>query len=395
MYTVQVADEKELQLIGKYIVGLYRMNYFVVAGYVAANTFESIINIFLESQGKLKFQCETHECLHEKIKSLNISNVNRDFNLEITYGSLITLKDTRNDIVHGFIRDIKSLKIKQIVEFIWNVVSIEIDEAEMDIDLINLKTAQYWVRDFEVITDSESPKINNNNKIQVKDFLDLYKMRHRFLELEHFLDGNKRLGKLKKYSIDSVSAVNPTSAYVWLAIVDDHKRSRKKIFGPSVSILATPLDIRIYLDFGGFAFDYRKKYFEFLRTYDFGSLDIDKKELYIFDIDWYSFLIEKQSFNTYIQNPMFNQKIKDASELLDREDQSVPLSWNKLLIGYIINRQSIQDNGLEYNEMWEKIKYITYLYDEFMRAIGEESTIKIVAKVSDDKLNDLKNKFSM
>ena len=395
MYTVQVPDQKELQLIGKYIIGLYRMNYFVVSGYVAANTFESIINVFLKSQGKLKFQCETHECLHEKIKSLNISKVNHDFNLDITFGTLITMKDTRNDIVHGFIRDIKSAKIKQMVEFIWSVVNPEKDESEIDIDLINLRTAQYWVRDFEVITDSEPSKINNNNKIQVEDFLDLYKMRHRFLELEHFLDGNKRLGKLKKYSIDNVSAVNPTSAYVWLAIVDDHKRSRKKISGPSISILATPLDIRIYLDFGGFAFDYRKKYFEFLRTYDFEFLEIDREELYIFDIDWYSFVTEKQSFNTYIKDPIFKQKVKDASELLDREDQSVPLSWNKLLIGYIIDRKSIQSNGLEYNEIWQKIKYITNLYDEFQSVIGEETTIKIVPKISDNKLDDLKNKFSI
>ena len=130
MYTVRVPNQEELQLIGKYVVGLYRMNYIIVASYVSANTFESIINVFLKSQDKLKFQSEKDELLSEKIKSLNINRVNNDFNLDITFGSLIELKDIRNEIVHGFVRDIESRKIKHLIEFIWNVVRIEIDKRE-------------------------------------------------------------------------------------------------------------------------------------------------------------------------------------------------------------------------------------------------------------------------
>lgn len=391
-HKIPVPDQEDLNLIGKYIAGLYRLNYFVVAGYVAANTFESIINIFLEDQGKLDFLCETQKCLDKKIRTLDTSILKKQFNIYESIDDLIDIKYIRNDITHGFIRDIEKEKIQKLVEFVWKVTKIS---DELELDLIDLKTAQYWVRDFEVITAKNSDKgkfSHGDREITKSDFLDLYKMRHRFLEIEAFLDTTKRLGKYPKYKVDNVSAVNPTSAYVWLAIVDAKTKSRKKIFGPSISILATPVDFRIYLDFGGFAFDDRKRYYQFLQSFDSKKLDIDKDDLYIFDIDWYAFFGEKFSYEKYVDSPRLKEKAEENIQFLKKDNRQAPLSWNKLLIGYVYDREELPEQKLDFDTVWHKVENIIKLYEYFHEVVEELETPKPKHSYGNDTLAAFKQK---
>lgn len=391
-HKIPVPNHEDLNLIGKYIVGLYRLNYYVVSGYVAANTFESIINVFLKDQGKLDFLCDTQECLHKKIQSLDTSIIKKQFNIFVSIEDLLTIKDIRNDIVHGFIRDIGKDEIQKLVEFIWTVTK---EPKEAELDLIDLKTAQYWVRDFEVITSKDSNNkflIHSTRCIKRDDFLDLYKMRHRFLEIEEFLDTPKRLGKYPKYKVDNVSAVNPTSAYVWLAIVDAKTKSRKKIFGSSISILATPLDLRIYLDFGGFAFEDRKRYYKFLENFDSKKLDIDKKDLFIFDIDWYAFFGEKLPYDDYVNSSELKVKAEENIQIIKKTNKDTPLSWNKLLIGYVYDRKKIPEQTLDFNEIWQKIENIIKLYEYFHEVVKELETPKPKHSYRNDSLAAFKQK---
>ncbi len=394
-YKIPLPKTKELHMIGRYIVGLYKLNYFVVAGYVAGNTFESIINVFLNEQGKLDFLCETQECLHKKIQTLDTASLRRQFQVSTSISRLIDIKNIRNDIVHGFIRDISKDKIEDLVEFIWSVTK-KIDESELD--NIDLKTAQYWVRDFEVITEKSTKKINLSGvsrAISKDDFLDLYEMRHRFLEIEEYLDKQKRLGKNPKYKIDNVSAINPTSAYVWLAIVEAESKSRKKILGPSISILATPLDIRIYLDFGGLAFDDRKRYYKFLQHITASSVNIDKEDLYIFDIDWYSFFGDVYNFDEFVDTFEFKEKVKSSLELIKKEKKkNIPIAWNKLLIGYILKRDDLENGKLMFDDIWNKLENIISVYEFFQEKIVEleKPKPKYVYMSSQVKFKKSKNK---
>ena len=370
-YKIPLPSQKELHLIGRYVSGLYRQNYFVVAAYVAGNTFESIINVFLQEQDKLDFMCGTQECLHKKIEALNTSSILKAFHISVTNQEMLDIKNIRNEIVHGFIRDIEKSKIKSLVEFIWNVTK---KEKEPILDEIDLKTAQYWVRDFEVAIEKDAKIVsyyNSAKEITKEDFLDLYEMRHRFLEIEDYIDKPKRLEAFAKYKVDNVSAVNPTSAYVWLAIVEAESKSRKKIYGSSISILATPLDFRIYLDFGGLAFNDRKRYYKFLQSFDPSALDIETENLNIFDIDWYAFFGERHYFLDYAGTLAFKEKAKESVDLVTKSKKNIPLPWNKLLIGYVYEREELSDGKLSFDEIWIKLKNIIKLYEYFQMQIEE------------------------
>jgi hypothetical protein len=363
-HKIPLPNKEDLRLIGKYIAGLYRLNYFVVSGYVAANTFESIINKFLDSQGKLDFLCETQECLHKKIEKLDTFLLKKQLDISTSTDELILIKEIRNDIVHGFIRDVGKEKIEEIVQFIWEVIR---EDSYLSLNDIDLKTAQYWVRDFEVITSKEVTHSFKRDTKEIKkdDFYDLYTMRHKLLSFENYLHTEQCLGKYKNFKVDNVSAVNPTSAYVWLAIVESEIKSRKKIFGPSISILVTPLDLRVYLDFGGFAYDERLKYYKFLQKFNAKEINLDKKNLYIFDIDWYAFFGEKNKYEEYIVTAEMQEKAKKMQMEIKKVDKNVPLSWNKLLIGYIYERESLLDESLSFKYLWSKVENIIHLYKYF------------------------------
>ena len=389
-----IPNKDELQLIGKYVIGLYRLKYFVVAGYVASNTLESIINFFLRQQKNYDIDSNIHISLDEKIKAISIPYLNAKYSLNINFGKLIELKNTRNDIIHGFIRNLNPKEIKEIVKFIWEVVTVVTEsDAEKNIDLIDVKTAQYWVRDFESSIEKRNiPRPSNDLQIVHADFQDLYKMRNKFLELTTFLDTRKRLGQYPNFTVDDLSAVNTTSAYVWLAIVDRRGEPRRKIKGASISLLATPLDLRIYLDFGGLAFQHRKNYLKFLQTDKIESSIINFNDLFIFDIDWYSFISEKHPFKKYVKNPEFKRKAKQYCDIVENSNPEVPLTWNKLLIGYIIDRKSTEDDSLKFEKIWEKICSIFKLYEMYHSSTGIEGSKPNIAPMS--KLTELQNLFN-
>jgi len=391
---MSIPNSDELQLIGKYVVGLFRLKYFVVAGYVASNTFESIINVFLKWQNNSNIDYDNHMSLDEKIKAINLSLLNNRYELNINFGKLINLKKTRNDIVHGFIRDINPKAIRDIVEFIWEVVAKTTEnKAERNIDLIDIKTAQYWVRDFETATDEKNVQRQlEDQKIAFNDFQDLYKMRNKFLELITFLDVRKRLGKYPNFTIDDISAVNTTSAYVWLAIVDRRGEPRRKINGPSISVLATPLDLRIYLDFGGLAFEHRKNYFQFLQMNELEFYGINTTDLHIFDIDWYSFISNRRLYKEYIKTPDFKIKANVSYDMVDNINTDAPLTWNRMLIGYIIDRSSTEDDKLTFNIIWNKICEIIKLYKVYQSSSGIEMPKQKIASIA--RITELQNVFN-
>jgi len=190
----------ELQSIGKYVVGLYRINKFFLSGYTAAIAFENIITFFLKQfDGDYDEKKYEYITLHDKIqKKLKILHINKKFNLEISKNELIELKRIRNHIAHGSIRQLTKNEIKDIVEFIWKVITQLIEEnMSKNIYSIDIKTAQYWVREFDAKESNEKPILANQKEICDTDFNDLYEMQKKFFILAEFLWGNKRLGKPK------------------------------------------------------------------------------------------------------------------------------------------------------------------------------------------------------
>ena len=377
----------------KYVVGLY-ISGKKAASSEAALAFENIIYFFLPPEHQHNNLHHYKGELASKIGKLKIAHIKSKYELDISIGQLKDLTKMRNNIVHGRIQG-KELNIatKKLVEFIWKVV-MQLTNAkfEEDIDLIDDRTAYFWVKDFDNGIGHPVPPPPRSQEIVYDDFQDLMKMHGKFRTLKDFLDVQGRLKKYPDYMIDDITSKQTAVAYVWLAIVERSPQIRKKIYGSSISVLATPLEIRIYLDFGGLAFKDRKKYLEFLQNNELDSLEMDTTDLFIFDIIWYSYILEKWEFKKYINTETLKEKAKKSYDETVKESESdVPLTWNKLLIGYIIKRESITDDNLSFEIIWEKICTIIELYKNYCNYCSP----KKIKKPTQESLIGLINKHKL
>lgn len=152
-----------------------------------------------------------------------------------------------------------------------------------------------------------------------------------------------------------------TSAYVWLAAVRTMASERPKIDQPSISILATNHDIRVYLDFGGRCKDERKRYYHLLLNKKLDPLlkSLDRN-FRIFDTYWY--------FN--IENIMTIQQFVERREHWEFADENIlarlaefeaqldgkrTISENKLLIGRIFSQDEVVAAGVGFAHQVESV----------------------------------------
>lgn len=184
--------------------------------------------------------------------------------------------------------------------------------------------------------------------ISDQDFRNLHKM---WNTLSHLRD------KLISYCnnlnppifFDEISEAN--SAYVWLAAVKSLKGDRPKIDQPSLSILATNHDVRVYIDFGGRCKNERKRYYHLLLN---KKLDPFLKELgsdfRFFDTYWYFNLenvrtiqqfAERREHGNILEEDL-QQTVIEFESFID-ERRTIP--ENKLLVGRIFQKSDVIQAG--------------------------------------------------
>ena len=142
---------------------------------------------------------------------------------------------------------------------------------------------------------------------------------------------------------------------------------RLGIRGASVSILATPLDFRIYLEFGGWAKEYRKAYYRFLTSTeydDFHSIIGWKPDMMVFDVDWYSARFNERPCASWLDER--EHSIEEAMEKLNKNSDR-PVTWNRMLHGYLIPRDSLKGNlAIDMELIGPKLADIISLYESFV-----------------------------
>ena len=145
------------------------------------------------------------------------------------------------------------------------------------------------------------------------------------------------------------------------------------IRGASVSILATPLDFRIYLEFGGWAKEDRKAYYRFLTSAeydDFHSSIGRKPDMMVFDVDWYSARFNERPCAWWLDER--EQSIGDAMVKLN-ETSNRPVTWNRMLHGYIVPRDSLKgDKTINMELIGPKLIDIIALYEVFVAFCSKE-----------------------
>lgn len=164
------------------------------------------------------------------------------------------------------------------------------------------------------------------------DFRNLYVLREKVQLWASTLDSAFRKKSLG-FKLDSISRVNATSGYIWVAFLTDPRR--KKVEQGTYSLTFTPRQLRAGLEMGGRSREVREVYYQkFLK----GELDdlfaeMVQGEGKFIDTFWYFNIRETVAIQDYLKNKdnvraRFRAKINQATKQLSEENL---YSWNILL----------------------------------------------------------------
>jgi len=323
-----IQNNKDLQLQTEYCHLQYNEENYLLAAVLASALFE----YFMHSRTNNKYINSKHP-LSDAIRYF--ANIQEQYsNKELNY-----LRECRNGLVHNSLSKNKYREsIKKILNFLekelFNTTLGQVNSFEKQHILEVLKSEG-------MLASEKNLKVKDFQLLDDDDFFNLYSMRDKFLSLKKELLKNKELINLDLQNI-SVSHVDGTSGYVWLSL-HSNDSTEYKVEQISLSILATPDSLRIYIDFGGKAFEARKKYLTLFKNAKFMQEILTYKEnpdFYVFDIEWYHSIINKTKASKF---KLID--IQNIDSIIDRLQQDIKtkdtITWNKYLIGYIIPRQEI------------------------------------------------------
>lgn len=321
----------EVDALLKYAVLLSSNNELQTAGYYATAVFELLLpNVKGDGKGLYEPRIDAY---------CRTSNSSREM-----YNLLLKCRDVRNQIVHQ-----NSLRCVQgLIDDLCVIRGVNNHQLTNGMDHEDYRRLR---KKFSYSGTQIHPATLAKlfSGFSQQDFRNLNEMRNTLSYLrERLAPWCERLNPPLYF--DEISEA--TSAYVWLAAVRTLKSERPKIDQPSISVLATNNDVRLYLDFGGRCKAERKRYYHLLLN---KKIDASLKELgsdyCIFDTYWY--------FN--IENIMTIQQFADRREhghILDEnilarvaefEEQlegKRTITENKLLIGRIISRDEVINAGV-------------------------------------------------
>jgi hypothetical protein len=243
-------------------------------------------------------------------------------------------------------------------------------------------SADYLVRSVDEIMIKRFDRAEGINrkswKIEDDDFSNLFRLRKKLVPLKNTLD--KWLeGNYPKLSTTILTTIDTASAYVWLPIVhrDNCPKNvdRPNLESVAAAIIVTPLDLRIYIDFGGQCFRDRKEYFKFIRNSDgefksfLAGLDGTEKENFlVFDVEWFSFIRETRTAESILNDwSAWEKKVKEVDNELDSLGNDLIITTNRLLSGFVFDRDWIKVNApLKEAFFLERLGQIIELYYSFL-----------------------------
>lgn len=328
-------DSKTVDLL-KYAVALYMRGDIPTAGLFAATCFESL----------LPKRKDWEENAPARLKRL----ADEDTSLQPAYDSLIVCNRYRNEIIHH-------QKFNNVEDFLFRLqaaTGLDFSKRETRIDneefrflkrkvlgTVSFDPGKYSSREFEGFLDS--------------DFRDLFALKEKITFLGAAIsDCLKELDSPLYF--DAVSEVNNNSAWVWLAAVTTLEKERPKVELPSISLLGTNNDIRLYLEFGGRCKKERQKYHELLLS---KKLDVDLRNLKngysFFDIYWYFNLENVMTIQDFIEKRDLGKiafdkdLVRDGVENFKNEiDGKMTIQNNKYLVGKVYHRNQVVEMGASF-----------------------------------------------
>lgn len=393
-----MTSEFRYELLAKAMVGRYRLGYVQVAMLLACNLFEAIINQKLKKYDKEKIWADINN-LDAKIKRLaelpdaikgdslyarhlrtlfkhyrnspdrdepyQMSRVSKTREIHVIE-RLRNLKWLRNNIMHDSFNKVISSNddiIDDMVNYVWSELapgnfSLFLTKWENNervgrlVDTIEKHTADYMVRAIDEVDalsiDDMKPAATADWVIKGSDFSNLFTIRDKLVGLKIYL--NKWLKDTgQQLHTNTLTTIDTTSAYIWMPLTSVDNQAQMGICASPVSILATPVDIRFYMDFGGMAVNLRRKYYDFLKSGNYTDAavqNLHKKSFFVFDTEWFSFVVKKRTLCMWLtdyKDTDIEAAYKEIADYYESSDQQI--TWNRMLHGYIFDREYFEKHA--------------------------------------------------
>lgn len=410
--------EQRLALLTKAMVGHYRLGHRDLAFYLAGTLFEGLVNSKLEGwdedkieETKMKKKIEAikrstlladslfrHRDVfqkyyeHRAVKPFSLSDNDR---VREVRRRLNNFRWLRNQIMHNQTEEIlgdESNVVEDLVVYLWSELAEESfskaynkrKEGVSIIETLFEHSADYMVRAIEEVQslgrDKACGHASGNTILTLEDFDNLFDMRRKLVLLKNYL--SDWLSKEAVFlQTDVLTTIDTTSAYIWMPLVSKElvDQGRRGVYDCSVSILATPLDLRVYMDFGGYTRDQRKTFFDFLDgspEYEAAIKELlEKPDIEVFDIDWYSAIFNRYKLSDWLDQR--DQALADARNKIKsaRKPDSSPITWNRCLHGYVLSKHDIAEgNAIDFAMIESKLRDIIDFYrafDDFKERTGK------------------------
>ncbi len=216
-------------------------------------------------------------------------------------------------------------------------------------------------------------KYKNFSGFIAKDFENLFNLRDKMLILQKYLSRSLEDVGLKPTIL---TPIDTTSAYIWMPFVDMEfiesssgiiDTERHNLIMGSTSILVTPLDLRIYIDFGGGDLEFRTSYQKFLQSKEFKTyikrFENIKPSLKIFETRWYSFIVDTKNITDIINLEDFKKQTENALIFLKKaKAENNIITSGRNLLGFILP----SDEDLSKEFILERFHDIAHLYYEYL-----------------------------
>jgi len=357
-----------LKKIAFYAASQFRLGNIIDAGFTAAVLFEKYIEDEMKAHGLRK--PINGDFLRNAINQLSeLDDIRYDSTLLNTLRIIRNRSVIHSDEILEHYNNPNALQcvqpnIQKLVVFVWERLDPEGFDHYRSIDAIPHINAEYAVMGIrEFFQNNKHSLLPEQTIILPKDFDNLIHMRKHFLQLGDYFQ-NGLLKKFNNLEVDLISHVDTTSGYVWLAInhrrpTPDHLMDRIRY--SSASIFATPLDLRISIDFGGEDYLGREDYYSFLETDIAHNVINANPEMKCIDLEWYSFITRCEPAQDVIGTSYMKDRLSVARGMLSTfKAESRIITFDRMLHGYVMPRESI-----EYSVIADRMEIIVQLYYSF------------------------------
>jgi hypothetical protein len=306
-----------------------------------------------------------------------------------------TIGKLRNNLIHHHVDFRSPLFIKETQLLLDKLLILPFikDRLEDRYGSIKNITCNYEAeRDFKVDlgihNKSEVAMTSPSDLITPKSFENLIEAKENiFLVLRDILCEYCDSNMLDTENIQ-VSTVDSTSAYVWLTIpiktkgnvLPDNFKARVKLYVPTISILMTPKEFWVYLEFAGFTHRYKLEYYNYLLEgnhlknliKNMQKTDLcEELEYYpcLRNVHWFVFetndlnlsKISSEEIDTVVVNykNQIKEWLKNKKEDFFKKSEAdtlKPISWNIALLGWVYQYENFGKTDITISDFFDRIQ---------------------------------------